>query len=450
MDAIDLTHGSPLKKILLFSLPLVGGSIFQQLYNFIDTLIVGRLLGIDAVAAVGVYYPLNFLILVFIQGSCIGFSIPLSHSVGKQADQESREFLTNAVWLCLIMALIFTPVMMLSAHSLLVALNTPKSILEMALTFTTISFFGIPANILYNYSADALRAFGDSIHPLYFLMASLVLNIILDLVFVLVFHLGIAGIAWATVISEFVGGLLNLMLFRGSRQPITVRRADWRWRGPRIKRMCVIGLPMGLEYSVSAIGAIIMQDAINLLGPTIVAAQSAAEKVRQLFTLPMESVGAAIATYQAQNDGAQARQRMKAGIFSGIWIQVIYSAVAFVVINLFKTTFVTMILGHHAASAVQSANQYIFIISFFFPVHGLLMIFRNTLQGWGHSLYAIVSGIGELLGRSLASILAITSLGFVGICYANPVAWGFSLIYCVVMVVWVFRRGHQAATAPKL
>ena len=446
MDAIDLTHGRPMKQILLFALPLVGGSIFQQLYNFIDTLIVGRLLGLDAVAAVGVYYPLNFLILGFIQGSCIGFSIPLSHSVGEQNAQHSREFLTNAVWLCTLMALILTPVMMLATRPLLLALNTPNSVLDLAVTFTLISFLGIPANILYNYSADALRAFGDSIHPLYFLMASLVLNIGLDLVFVLVFHWGIAGIAWATVISEFVGGLLNLRLFFRGRRPVTVHRQDWRWRTSRIKRMCVVGLPMGLEYSVSAIGAIIMQDAINLLGPTIVAAQSAAEKVRQLFTLPMESVGAAMATYQAQNDGAKARDRMKGGIFSGIWIQVIYSIVAFIVINVFKTTFTTMILGHHAASAVRSADQYIWIISFFFPIHGLLMIFRNTLQGWGHSLYAIVSGIGELLGRSLASILAMTTLGFVGICYANPVAWGFSLVYCVVMVVWVFRRQHGNAS----
>lgn len=280
MTTIDLTHGRPLKKILLFALPLVGGSIFQQLYNFIDTLIVGRLLGIDAVAAVGVYYPLNFLILGFIQGSCLGFSIPLSHSVGKGDDQESREFLTNGTWLSLSLAVILTPVMMLATRSLLVALNTPASILDLAVTFTLISFAGIPANVLYNYSADALRAFGDSIHPLYFLIVSLVLNIGLDLLFVVGLHAGIAGIAWATVISEFIGGLLNLTLFWGRRRPLQIRRRDWCLRGTRIKRMSIIGLPMGLEYSVSAIGAIIMQDAINLLGPTIVAAQSAAEKIR--------------------------------------------------------------------------------------------------------------------------------------------------------------------------
>ncbi|WP_233449208.1 MATE family efflux transporter [Levilactobacillus suantsaii] len=156
----------------------------------------------------------------------------------------------------------------------------------------------------------------------------------------------------------------------------------------------------------------------------------------------MESVGAAVATYQAQNDGAQDRSRMRSGIFNGMGIQLVYSVVAFIVINLFKTTFTTMILGHHAASAVASADQYIWIISFFFPVHGFLMIFRNTLQGWGHSLYAIISGVGELLGRSVASVLAITTWGFLGICYANPVAWGVSLFYCIVMVVWVFHRNH--------
>ncbi len=306
-----------------------------------------------------------------------------------------------------------------------------------------ISFLGIPANILYNYSAAALRAFGDSIHPLHFLILSLILNIILDLVFIGHFHMGIAGAAWATVISELVGGLLNLLLFLFGKNRLHADRKSWRLSWPAIRKMSQVGIPMGFEYSVSAIGAIIMQDAINQLGTTTMAAQSAADKIRQLFTLPMESVGAAMATYQAQNFGAQNAKRIKHGVASGMLIQIIYSIGAFALVNLSKSFLVTAVLGNGSPSTVTKANECLTIISFFFPIHGLLMIFRNTLQGWGHSLYAVVSGFGELLGRSLGSLFAFGTAGYVAICYANPLAWGISLIYCVMMTRKLFREWRK-------
>lgn len=440
MNKQDLTQGNPLTRLIIFSLPLVGGSLFQQLYNFIDTLIVGRLIGVDAVAAVGAYYPLSFLIIGFIQGSSIGYSIPLSQSIGAHDDQATKRYFTNGIWLSAIVALILTPVMIFAAAPLLKLLNTPANIMEMTLAFTIISFVGIPANILYNYSAAALRAFGDSIHPLHFLTVSLVLNVILDLAFILEFHMGIAGAAWATVISEFVGGLLNISLFFVGKSKLSLNRTNWHFSLTAIKRMCGVGIPMGFEYCVSEIGAIIMQDAINRLGSSIVAAQSAADKIRQLFTLPMESVGAAMATYQAQNFGAHNGQRIKQGITNGILIQIVYSVVAFGIVNLSKTFLVTMVLGSSSPSTTKSAVEYLTIISFFFPIHGLLMIFRNTLQGWGHSLYAIISGFGELFGRSIGSFIAMGSAGFVAICYSNPLAWAISLIYCVLMVRQLFGK----------
>lgn len=440
MNQIDLTKGNPLTRLILFSLPLVGGSLFQQLYNFIDTLIVGRLIGIDAVAAVGAYYPLSFLVLGFIHGSCIGFSIPLSQNVGAKDQQATKTFFTNAIWICLAMAILLTPIMIIGASGALKLLNTPSNVFKAAVTFTVISFLGIPANILYNYSAAALRAFGDAIHPLHFLVISLVINVILDLIFIINFHLGIAGAAWATVISEFIGGILNLTLFLFGKHRLTIDRQSWRPAPKSIRKMTAIGIPMGFEYSISAIGAIIMQDAINRLGSNIMAAQSAADKIRQLFTLPMESVGAAMATYQAQNFGAKNAKRIKQGISNGVMIQIIYSVAAFVIINLTKTSLVTAVLGTGSMQTVTKANEYLTIISFFFPVHGLLMIFRNTLQGWGHSLYAIVSGFGELLGRSIGSLFALGAAGYTAICYSNPLAWAISLVYCVIMTWKLFKQ----------
>lgn len=438
-NKIDLTTGYPLSKIVAFSLPLVGGSLFQQLYNFIDTMIVGRLIGINALAAVGAYYPLSFLILGFIQGSCVGFSIPLAQSVGSRDDTDIKKYLTNAVWLCLLMALILTPLMMVFANAILVALNTPRAIINLATIFTVISFAGIPANILYNYSANALRAFGDSTSPFYFLIGSLVLNIALALLFIEQFHAGIAGVALATVISEFVSGLLNVLWLRYSGRFIRVKPADFRFSRRHFKRMCVIGFPMGFEYSISAIGAVVMQDAINLLGTAAVAGQSAGEKIRQLFTLPMESVGMAIATYMAQNYGAHEIDRIKKGIFHGSLIQLIYSLLAFVLVMVFKKNLIAAVLGTTSGVVFDRADQYLTIISFFFIIHGLLMIFRNTLQGLGHSIYAIFSGFGELIGRSIGGILSITSMGYVAICYSNQIAWGLSLLYCAFIATRLFK-----------
>lgn len=443
---IDLTTGSPLTKIIRFSLPLVGGSIFQQLYNFVDTMIVGRLLGIDALAAVGAYYPLSFLVLGFIQGSCVGFSIPLAQSVGANQERSIRQYLGNAIWLCLLIAAVLTPLMMIFAGDILRLLNTPTEIMKLATIFAVVSFAGIPANILYNYSANALRAFGDSTRPFYFLIGSLVLNIILALIFIEVFHAGIASVALATVISEFVSGALNVAWLVYSGRFMRIHLVDTKFSLHHFNRMCIIGFPMGFEYSISAIGAVVMQDAINLLGTAAVAGQSAGEKIRQLFTLPMESVGMAIATYMAQNYGAHKVDRIKKGIIQGSLIQLTYSVVAFGVVMIFKKTLIAAVLGTTTGVVYGKADQYLTIISFFFIIHGLLMIFRNTLQGLGHSIYAIFSGFGELIGRSIGGILSITSMGYVAICYSNQIAWGLSLLYCMAIMWRLFKRDKQLQT----
>jgi len=443
---IDLTTGSPLSKIIKFSLPLVGGSIFQQLYNFIDTMIVGRLIGINELAAVGAYYPLSFLILGFIQGSCVGFSIPLAQSVGANENNNIRKYLGNSIWLCLLIAIVATPIMMIFANDILLLLNTPHDIINAATIFTIISFAGIPANILYNYSANALRAFGDSTHPFYFLLGSLIINIILALIFIEKFHLGLAGVALATVISEFCSGVLNILWLIYSNKFIKINLSDMKFSHYHFNRMCIIGFPMGIEYSISAIGAVIMQDTINLLGTSAIAAQSTGEKIRQLFTLPMESIGMAIATYTAQNYGAHKINRIKKGILQGSLIQLIYSVIAFIIVMASKNIILSAVLGVTSGSVYNKADQYLTIISFFFIIHGLLMIFRNTLQGLGHSIYAIFSGVGELIGRTAGGLLSLTSLGYIAICYSNQIAWTLSLIYCIAIIWILFKKDNNLKT----
>ena len=440
----DLTVGKPLFQILRFALPLVLGTLFQQLYSFADTVIVGRCLGTDALGAVGTTYSLNFLILGFVQGACVGFGIPVAETFGAKDKGGLRKYLFNGALLCVVLSVVFTIFTTLMAGPLLQLIHTPEELYADAVLYIRIIFLGIPATVLYNYASSVLRAMGDSQHPFYFLLAASVLNIGLDYLLIVPMGMGVDGAALATVLSQLLsGGLCAFWFFTrtAKQEELTFRGQSSLLSAGHCKRLAYIGFPMGFEYSVSAIGAVIMQDAINLLGSTAVAAQTAGEKIRQMFTLPMESVGMAMATYVGQNHGAHRTDRIKQGIKDGCMIQLTYCVAAWVVIFFVKPYAVGLVLGDADPAVTAGAIQYLAIMSMLFCFHGLLMIFRNTLQGLGYSVQAIISGVGELIGRSLGGLLAVkTSLGYVGICLSNPFAWGLAMLYCMFMVRRVLKR----------
>ena len=440
----DLTVGKPLFQILRFALPLVLGTLFQQLYSFADTVIVGRCLGTDALGAVGTTYSLNFLILGFVQGACVGFGIPVAETFGAKDQGGLRKYLFNGALLCVVLSVVFTIFTTLMAGPLLQLIHTPEELYADAVLYIRIIFLGIPATVLYNYASSVLRAMGDSQHPFYFLLAASVLNIGLDYLLIVPMGMGVDGAAIATVLSQLLsGGLCAFWFFTqtAKQEELTFRGQGSLLSAGHCKRLAYIGFPMGFEYSVSAIGAVIMQDAINLLGSTAVAAQTAGEKIRQMFTLPMESVGMAMATYVGQNHGAHRTDRIKQGIKDGCMIQLTYCVAAWVVIFFVKPYAVGLVLGDADPAVTAGAIQYLAIMSMLFCFHGLLMIFRNTLQGLGYSVQAIISGVGELIGRSLGGLLAVkTGLGYVGICLSNPFAWGLAMLYCMFMVRRMLKR----------
>ena len=440
----DLTVGKPLFQILRFALPLVLGTLFQQLYSFADTVIVGRCLGTDALGAVGTTYSLNFLILGFVQGACVGFGIPVAETFGAKDKGGLRKYLFNGALLCVMLSVVFTISTTLMAGPLLQLIHTPEELYADAVLYIRIIFLGIPATVLYNYASSVLRAMGDSQHPFYFLLAASVLNIGLDYLLIVSMGMGVDGAALATVLSQLLsGGLCAFWFFTrtAKQEELTFRGQSSLLSAGHCKRLAYIGFPMGFEYSVSAIGAVIMQDAINLLGSTAVAAQTAGEKIRQMFTLPMESVGMAMATYVGQNHGAHRTDRIKQGIKDGCTIQLTYCVAAWVVIFFIKPYAVGLVLGDADPAVTAGAIQYLAIMSMLFCFHGLLMIFRNTLQGLGYSVQAIISGVGELIGRSLGGLLAVkTGLGYVGICLSNPFAWGLAMLYCMFMVRRMLKR----------
>ena len=439
----DLTQGSPIKRSVFFSVPLILGTLFQQLYSFVDTMMVGRMIGTNALAAVGATYSLGFLTLGFVQGTCVGFGIPLSHAFGAKEPEEYKRFFRGGSILCALLAAVMTLLMVLLCSPILHLMNTPEEIFADTRLYAMVIFFGLPASILYNFCAGALRAAGDSRHPFYFLLFSTALNIVLDYLTIGPMHMGVLGAALSTVISQLVSGLLNLYWLL-CRTDLLRGLASVRPEGRHYRQLCMMGFPMGLEYSISAIGAVVMQGAINALGTAAVAGQTAGEKIRQMFTLPMESVGMGMATYVGQNRGAGRYDRIRSGIRAGLTIQWSYCIAAWVVIFFSKNALSTLVLGSGAPAELALSVRYLSVMSVLFFIHGALMSMRNTLQGMGYSAQAVFSGVGELAGRTLGGILSAVGLGFFGICIANPLAWGFALIYCTIMTMHYLKQQSRS------
>lgn len=369
---MNLTVGRPLRQIFLFAVPLVFGTIFQQLYSFADTVIVGRCLGTDALAAVGATSSLHFLILGFVQGACVGFGIPVAQSFGADDHEEMHRYLWNGTWLCVFLSTVLAVAATGLTETLLTVMNTPEEIFSMSAEYIGILFMGIPASVLYNYSASVMRAIGDSRHPFYFLLFSSILNIVLDYVLIMFFDMGVGGAAAATVFSQFVSGALNVWWMFRHMEDVRVKKDEMSPSLRHVKRLCIVGLPMGFEYSVSAIGAV-------------------------------------------------------------IWVVLLPAAKPLVYI----------VLGETVSDVALGAQRYLFLCSCLFVFHGSLMIFRNTLQGMGYSFHAIISGVWELVGRSLGGWLAVHAAGFTAVCLANPMAWIFALAYCVVLVFYMIRKNEK-------
>lgn len=431
---MDLTVGNPMKQILLFSLPLALGSLFQQLYTFVDTIMVGRLISSDALAAVGSVSSLNFLVIGFVGGTCSGFGIPLAKSIGAKDREAFQKYLWNGAWICMVLSVIMVLLTNGLLHTLLRLMNTPQDIYHSSVHYIRVLFWGIPVTILYNFTAGILRAAGDSQRPTNHLLISSCVNVVLDYIFIVPLQMGVMGAALATVTSQLFSGLLNLrwIVFRTD---LLKDSAGYRApSGQYIKELCKIGFPMGFDVSIVALGSVAMQSAINTLGTAAVTGQTAGEKVRQIFTIPMSAVGTGMATFAGQNDGAKRYDRLKDGLKGALCLQVIYSAIACLVINLGKGAFTSLILGPDSGQPGVYAAQYLTVMSFLFWVNGSMFALRNTLTGMGFSAYSVFSGICEMIGKSIGGLLAVKWFGFWGICIATPLAWFLAMVYCGILV----------------
>lgn len=444
----DLTAGSPMRLIIRFAVPTFLGLLFQQFYNMVDAMIVGKFLGVDALAGVGSTGAINFVVLGFCMGICNGFAIPIAQMFGAKKESELRKYVANSTWLCIAFAIVLTVAVVLSCHWILVVLNTPQDIFSYAYDYIVIIFAGIPCIILYNMVASIIRSLGDSKTPVYFLAVSSVLNIVLDLLFILLFQMGVAGAAWATVLSQGVSGIVCLFYMRKRYPILRGERAEWKIRTRYMGVLCGIGVPMGLQYSITGIGSLVLQFAVNGLGAMVVAGVTAAQKIMQFTGCPFDTLGQTMAPYSGQNLGAGKLERIGQGLKAANLIGFIASGILLVVLILFGKQLTLLFLNASDTEAIQYAYQFMVVSSAGYCLLTLVNTVRFTIQGMGFSIFAMLAGVMEMFARTLAGLVLVVFIGYWGVCLAHVLAWIFADVFLIpCYYVCMKKLKKQAAAA---
>ena len=427
----DMTQGSPLKLILSFMIPLTLGNLFQQFYSLADTIIVGRFLGVDALAAVGSTGAVNFLVLGFVIGLCNGYAIPIAQRFGARDYKDLRRYAGNAIWLAVFFSIVLTVITVAFTKPFLRLTQTPEDIIDGAYRYIVVIFAGIPFLFLYNLLSAVMRALGDSKTPLYFLLLAAGLNIVLDLFFIAGLGTGEEGAAWATVISQGFAGILCLFVIARRFEVLRLEKEDLRISAFHMRILSNSGLPMGLQFSITAIGSVILQTAVNMLGSSVVAAVTAGSKVSTFFSQPHESLGSTMATYSGQNLGAGRLDRVHSGVKRGIAICLVYSALAFVLMSTVGPTISLLFLDSSETAIIEMVRQFLFWNGMFYFSLGILCVLRFTIQGIGFSSLAMFAGVAEMIARSLVAFAFVGIFQYQAICFANPVAW---ILACAFLI----------------
>lgn len=421
--AKDLTVGSPMKLILGFAFPMFLGLLFQQFYSLVDTMIVGKYLGVDPFAGVGSTGSLNFIVIGFCMGLCSGFSVPISQSFGAKDFPLLRKMVTNSVWLCTFFSVVITTLMLLFCRPVLTWMNTPENIFEYAYIYIFIIFAGIPCTILYNMTAAILRALGDSKSPIIFLAISSAINIGLDLLLIIVFRMGVDGAALATVVSQGVSGVISIIYIKKKFDILAMEKGDWKLERHLAGKLTGVGIPMGLQYSITGIGSVILQTAVNGLGSIYVASMTAGSKINIFLACPFDALGQTMAPYAGQNIGARKLDRVGKGLRAACIIGFIVSGLIVIVVKLFGDQLTMLFLDEKDPVIMQNSTQFLIIVSAFYCLLTLVNTVRFTIQGMGFSSLAIIAGVMEMIARGIAGMLLVPAFGYLGACYSSPLAW---------------------------
>lgn len=436
----DMTTGNSAKQILKFSLPLLIGTVFQQFYNMVDSIIVGKFLGTQPFAAVGMTGSITFFVLGLVFGACSGFAIPVAQDFGAHDEAGVRRCVANIIHIGVIFGLVMTLATTLLTRQILVWMDTPEELMQDAYDYLFWIFLGIGSLMLYNLLAGILRALGDSTTPLIFLILSSLLNIGLDILLVWTLNVGVKGAAIATVIAQLISGLCCLVFMIRKFPMLRLTREDLRPDLPTIRRLSGIGFPMGLQFSITAIGSIILQKSVNALGTTIIASVSAAAKVQNLVVSPMDAFGVSMATFAGQNYGAGKIDRVRRGVRQVFWMLTAYSLLALGIVYFSGSTIALLFVDASETEILACTQHFLIMNGLFYIPLGVIYVLRNTLQGVGFSKIAMLSGLFELVARSVMGLFVVPKFGFNAVCLAHPTAWIMADLILIVLYSILMKR----------
>ncbi|WP_303236298.1 MATE family efflux transporter [Phocaeicola coprophilus] len=436
----EMTSGPCLPLIFNFTLPLLLGNMLQQTYSLIDAAIVGKFLGINALASVGASTSVVFLILGFCNGCCGGFGIPVAQKFGARDYVSMRRLVSVSLKLAGMMSVGIALITCLLCAFILRTMQTPENIFQDAYWYLLITFIGVPCTFFYNLLSSIIRALGDSKTPFWFLLFSTILNVLLDLLCILVFHWGVAGAAIATVFSQGVSAVLCYFYMYCKFEILRMQPADKRFRPELARQLIFVGVPMGLQFSITAIGSIMLQSANNALGTACVAAFTAAMRIKMFFLCMLESLGIAMATFCGQNYGAGKPERIWTGVKAASLMMIVYVAAVAIILWGFSEKFVLLFVDPSETEIIADAALFLHISVSFFPVLGLLCILRYSIQGAGYTKLAMFSGVSEMIARILVSVVAVPLWGFWAVCFGDPTAWVFADAFLIPAFIYVYRR----------
>lgn len=435
-----MTEGSIVKQLLVFAIPVFIGNICQSFYSVVDTVIVGQFLGVDALAAVGSIGALMFLVTGVIIGCANGFGISIAQVFGSKDMKKLRHYVAMTVFLCFVIIVGFMTVFLTANTWILEFINVQDELMVLAKSYITIIYIGLPATMLYNILAALARAMGDSRTPLYFLILSSVLNIILDIVLVGFSPMGVAGAALATVISQAVAGSICFVYVFKKYKEIHFTRVDAVFQIQTCKKLLGLGAPMALQYTIIAVGGLILQSALNQLDATHIAAVSTSTKIENLLCQGYMALGVALANFTGQNYGAKQIDRVRKGVKYAIGIGLIIVFIIMVITYFFASEFIVIFVSNPTQEMKDLVRQVFYIYLWFYPCHAVLNLLCNAFQGVGKGIISMYSGVAELIARALVTVFLFPSFGFVAVCFAGPLAWIFAFLWLVPYWIYYQRK----------
>lgn len=438
-----MTIGSPARMIISFTIPVFLGNVFQQFYSMADTIIVGKYVGTRALAAVGSVGTIMFLIIGFVMGMTTGFTVLTSQRFGAKDMEGMRKTVGSAYILSIIVSAVLTVISMLFMKPLLIFMNTPSDIFKDAYAYIMIICGGIFVQTAYNLFSSILRAIGNSKTPLYFLILAAVLNIFLDLLFIIVFQMGAPGAAWATVIAQGISAALCLVYILKKVPMLRLSRDDWRIEGHLVKIQMGIGFPMAFQFSITAIGAMMVQASLNILGSVAVAAFTAAMKIEQIVTQAYVALGVTMTNYCAQNRGAGKYSRIRKGFKSATIIGTVYSLFAGVLFFTVGKYMTHLFVSDNLKEIMNYTDIYLKCTALFLIPLTIVNLYRNGIQGMGYGLLPMLAGVAELVGRGVVALIAARYRSFLGVCMASPAAWVLAGALLIVMYFYIMKK-HPA------